>query len=116
MFRANCQHPLFDGIHGLLLRHTGIDHIVEKVVANLKGLHGAWVINHFANGIDHPVIELLLTGEEIDLQYLNQLTAKAEKIIDRKIRFVIATPDEGTTFLKNYTEALLLWQRNNNLS
>jgi hypothetical protein len=110
MYRANRRHPLFSDIHNLLLKHTGIDHIIEKVVTGMGGLQSAYVIGNFARGRDNPVIDLLLVGEGIDKEYLLHLLDKAEKFISRKIRYMIVGQDEATEFLKIYPEALLLWK------
>jgi len=112
VFQANRQHPLFEGIRGLLMRHTGIDQIVEKVVANLQGLNSAWVLGHFARGIDNPVIELLLIGSEMDHNYLSLLVGKAEVLVGRRIQYEVAGPGEGNELLKKHPEALLLWNVN----
>jgi len=111
LFQANRYHPLFSDIHRLLLKHTGIDHVVENVVTNLGGLHSAYVTGSFARGHDNPVIELLLVGSDIDQDYLSQLVDKAERIISRNIRYNIITCEEITTLQKENPEVLLLWKQ-----
>jgi hypothetical protein len=111
VFQANRNHPLFSDIHQLLLKHTGIDHVVENVVTNLGGLHSAYVTGSFARGRDNPVIDLLLVGHDIDQQYLLQLVEKAEKIISRGIHYNLVSREETPVLLNNYPEALLLWKR-----
>jgi len=111
VFQANKQHPLFGTIRQLLLKHTGIDQILENVVKNLRGLHSAWVTGSFARGKDNPVIDILLAGHDIDTTYLLQLIDKAERLISRKIRYVIIKPEETEKYLAIYPEALPLWQQ-----
>ncbi len=110
IFKANRKHPLFGNIHQLLLRHTGIDQIVDHVAKKLGGLEQAYVVGSFARGMDHPVIDLILIGNGIDKQYLLQLIDKAEDLIDRKIRYMQVQPDESADILQKYPEALLLWK------
>lgn len=110
LFKANDQHPLFDNIHRLLLQHTGIDQIVENVVKKLGGLHQAWVVGSFARGVDHPVIDLIFIGGEIDKSFLFTLIEKAENLIDRRIRYMHLHPAEAGSILDSYPEALLLWK------
>ena len=110
LFKANEKHPLFDGIRGLLLRHTGIDHIVEKVVKNLGGLHSAYLINSFARGVDSQEITMLLVGEGVDEKYLEKAATKVEKIIDRRIAYTIAAPEDAPGLLESHPEALLVWK------
>lgn len=110
IYKANCLHPLFGDIHNLLLKHTGIDHIIDKVINGLGGLHSAYVIGSFARGKDNPVIDILLVGNDIDTSYLLKMTEKAEKIIRRRIRHIIIGIVEAQDYLRNHPEALLLWQ------
>lgn len=110
LFQANRRHPLFEDIHSLLRKHTGIDHIVERVVEKLGGIHSAYVLGDFARGQDSPLIDILLVGLDIDKEYLINLVEKAEKIISRRVRHIIVTPREANLFLKDYPEALLLWE------
>ncbi len=110
IFRANKKHPLFCDIHNILLKHTGIDHVVEKVINQLGGLKRAYLVGNFARGKDNPVIDLLLVGGNIDMNYLHTIVEKAEKYINRRIRHILACPAEAPELLKNYPEALLLWE------
>ena len=111
LFQANRKHPLFSDIHRLLLKHTGIDHVVENVVNNLGGLHSAYVTGSFARGHDNPVIDLVLVGSEIDQDYLGQLVDKAERIISRRIHYNIITCEEISALQKENPEVLLLWKQ-----
>jgi predicted nucleotidyltransferase len=112
VYHANRKHPLFDNIRQLLLKHTGIDQIIESVVKDLQGLHSAYMTGSFACGKDNPVIDILLVGTHIETTYLLMLIDKAEQLIDRKIRYVIIKPEEKEKYLSVYPEALLLWQQN----
>ena len=110
VFKANDKHPLYGSIRQLVLRHTGIDHVVDNVVKKLGSLQQAYVVGSFARGLDHPVIDLVLVGREIDTPYLLFLIEKAEKLVDRKIRYMHIHPSEAESILKGYPEALLLWK------
>ncbi len=110
IFQANSKHPLFGDIHNILLKHTGIDHIVDKVITNLGGLTSAFLVGHFARGQDSPVIDILLVGRDIDMGYLYKVIEKAEQYISRRIRYMIIDPADAPGLLSSYPEALLLWQ------
>jgi predicted nucleotidyltransferase len=112
LYRANTKHPLFADIHSLLLKHTGIDHVIERVVSKLGGLDSAYLTGSFAKGLDGPVIDILMVGNEVDRVFLLKLIEKAEALIHRKIRYVIVTPEEKPGHLKNCPEAFLLWEHN----
>jgi DNA-binding transcriptional ArsR family regulator len=110
IYRANSSHPLFSDIRSILMKHTGIDQVVERVVQMLGGLERAYVLGSFARGHDDDCIELLLSGRNIDEAYLDQLTKLAQKTIDRQVRYIIIDPDHLTVVLKKHPEALLLWK------
>ncbi len=110
IYRANTQHPLFDEIHRLLLKHTGIDQVVDRIVNKIGGLHSAYLTGAFARGNDSPVIDILLVGNGIDRAYLARLVEKAENFIHRKIRYVILSEEEKQSYISNTPEAFLLWE------
>ncbi|RLD38570.1 MAG: ArsR family transcriptional regulator [Bacteroidetes bacterium] len=113
MFRANTQHPLFPEIHNLLFKHLGFDQIIEKVVKNLGDIDKVFLVGKFAKGIDTEIIDLIFMGEEVNKNYLIELIEKAEKLIKRKIRYLVFTTSEMQKYLKQKptTDFLLLWKR-----
>ncbi len=110
MFRANAGHPLFADIHSILLKHTGINQVIDKVITGLGGLQQAHLIGDFARGKDNPVIDIVLVGDNIDVTYLTKVIKTAETTINRHIRYMIIEPLEADRILENYPEALLLWE------
>ncbi|MBE0637947.1 MAG: ArsR family transcriptional regulator [Bacteroidales bacterium] len=111
MYRANTNHPLFGDIHQLLLKHTGIDQVIERIVNKIGGMTETYLIGAFAKGIDSPVIDILMVGNGIDRVYLLHLIEKAELFIQRKIRYVIVSPEEKEGYMTECPEAFLLWEK-----
>jgi len=109
-FRANKNHPLFHDIHNLLLKHIGIDQVIEKVVNKLGDMQAVYLVGDFAKGKDSNIIDLLFVGMNIDKEYLVRLTDKCEKLIHCKIRYLVFDNKSIKDFLKNYQpeEILLL--------
>lgn len=112
IFVANVNHPLYLDIHSILLKYTGIDQVVDKVINNLGGLQQAWLIGDFAKGSDSRVIDIMLVGEKVDKSYLVNLVEKAEKFISRKIRYILLESKELQPHINEHPEALLLWESN----
>lgn len=110
-FQANTDHPLFDDIHSILLKMVGIDTIVENIAQRLEHVEAAYVSGNFARGIDSKTIELILVGDQIDSKLMNNYIRKAEKIINRKVRYERITQSEKDNYL-NHTPALLIWTNN----
>jgi len=113
LFRANIQHPLFPDIHNLLLKHIGFDQIVDKVVTNLGDVEQIFLVGNFAKGIDTDIIDLIFMGEELNKNYLVELIEKAEKLIKRKIRYLVFSSFEMQGYLESRpaSDFLLLWKR-----
>lgn len=89
-FKANTRYPLFNEIHSILLKYVGIDQVLDQVLTRLGHLEKAFLTGAFAQGRDSGVIDLILIGH-LDKLYLINLIEKAEKLIKRKIRYVIYT-------------------------
>jgi len=113
-YQANTTHPLFRDIHNILLKYIGFDQIIEKVIAKLGNVNRVYLVGSFARGVDSPVIDLLLVGDDINREYLARLTDKGEKHIKRKMRYLIYKEDEFIDIVEGYQkdEILLLWTHN----
>ena len=112
IFKANTKHPLFSEIHNILLKHIGLDKIIENVVERLGDVDRVYLIGGFAQGLDSQIIDLIFFGD-IDKEYLLNLVDKAEKLIQRKVRYLIYTSDELSEkqLDKMNAERLLLWSK-----
>jgi hypothetical protein len=109
IFRANVEHPLFPDLHSILMKYTGFDQIVDKIIYKLGGIIRAYITGDLAKGKDTKDIDLVLIGKEIDSAYLNSLITKVEKIINRTIHCLIITEQEETAFRSLHKEALVIW-------
>jgi hypothetical protein len=111
-FQANNEHPLFSDIRNILFKYVGFDQIIVEVIQRIGKLKKVYVVGDFAKGLDSKIIDLLFIGDQMDNNYIVKLLGKAERLIKRKIRFLIVKMDECQEYLNNYneTERLLLWQ------
>lgn len=109
MYKANVAHPLFHDIHNIIMKYVGIDHLLEKVIENLGNLKEAWLTDDFARGKDSKIIDILLIGESINKEYLSKQIEKVEKLMTRRIKYIIVNPNEKDYYLKDEPDALLLW-------
>ena len=116
IYRANSGHPLFDDVHNIIMKYVGIDRVVDKVISKIGELHSAYLTGDFAKGKDSRVIDLLLVGENIDRLYLLNLVEKGEKLVKRKIRYIIINPGEIDEYLGNVNNAVLLWHEKNKVN
>lgn len=109
-FTANTSHPLYKEVHNILLKYIGFDKIVENVITRLGNVEHVYVAGDFAAGKDSQIIDLIFVGD-IDKIYLIHLIDKVEKLIKRKIRYIIYdTLENALTGIKEMDkEPLLLW-------
>ncbi|MFC2080825.1 ArsR family transcriptional regulator [Bacteroidota bacterium] len=111
IYRANTSHPLYSDINNILLKNIGFDKIIENVIHKLGKLNCVYIVGEFARGVDNHVIDLVFVCDDIDREYLARLTAKAEKLIKRKIKYLIMTGEEFDDYKISLTmdQVLLLW-------
>jgi DNA-binding transcriptional ArsR family regulator len=112
IFQANKTHPLFKDIHSIILKETGIDRVIEKVIHRLGNVSSVYLTGDFAHGKDSPVIELILVGAAIDREYLSRKVVQAEKLVGRKVSYIILEKDEAEDYLDNFkpSDLLPLWK------
>ena len=112
LFRANTEHPLYSNLHSLILKHVGFDQVIETVIEKIGDVRSVFIVGSFARGIDNKIIDLIFVGEDIDRNYLSELVLKAEKLIERKIRYLIFSLKEFESYQKDHKgiEPLLLWK------
>jgi hypothetical protein len=87
MYRANDRYPLLSDLHSIILKHIGIDKVIDAVIDKMGELDCVYLTGDYARGKDSGIIDLIFVGD-IDKQYLVSLVAKAEKTVDRKLRFI----------------------------
>lgn len=110
MFTANTKHPLFSEVHNILLKHIGIDRLIEGVINRLGQVNNVYLSGQFAKGLDSPIIDLIIIGN-IDKEYLIRLIERVEPVIKRKVRYLIYRKEEFTdSLLETFQpQPILLW-------
>ena len=111
VYQANRNHPLFCDIHNIIMKETGIDRVIEKVIQRIGNLISVFLVGDFAHGKDSHVIELILVGYDIDREYLARKVEQAEELVGRKVSYVIFDPLEANEHLAEIKPADLfpLW-------
>lgn len=94
-YTVNTQHPMFTSLRGVILQYVGLDQIIENVLDKLGNVNEVYLTGDLAVGKNNPFIDLVIVGD-IDKVYLYQLIAKAESLVDKKIRVATYTPGEFT--------------------
>ena len=108
IYQANSKHPLFKDIHSIIMKETGIDRVIEKVIHRLGNLLCVYLTGDFARGMDSQVIELILVGADIDREYLARKIVQAEEMVGRKVSYIVLEPAEAKEYLAYLKPADLL--------
>lgn len=111
LYYANKKHPLFSEIHNIIIKETGIDRVIDKVIHRLGELECIYLTGDLAHGRDSSIIDLILVGTGIDREYLTRKVQQAEELVGRKVRYIILNSDEADEYLLNYKpgDLLPLW-------
>ena len=90
IYKANTKHPLFKIIQKIIHKHLGIEDILETVYNRIGDVEKVLLLGDYAKGIDSGEIELLIVGKNINKKYLDEISPKIEKKINRKVNFFIS--------------------------
>lgn len=114
VFQANTAHPLFADIHNIIMKYIGFDQIIENVIQRLGDVQRVYLVGEFSKGADSQIIDLIFFGN-FDKNYLLELIGKAEKLIKRKIRYLLYDEQdiESMDWSQYAPEPLLLWEKTN---
>lgn len=102
-YKANVNHPLYDVLRKVVLKHLGLEDVVETVLDRMGEVDQIILVGDYAKGNDSGLIEVFLIGKDLNMDYIAQLEDKIENIIKRKVSFYLASK-----FLAN-TEHILLF-------
>lgn len=112
MYKANDKHPLFKDIHSLLLKYIGVDRIIAVIIERMGNLEKAYLTGDYAKGKDTGIIDLVFVGD-VDKKYIVTMVEKAERMIKKKVRFIIYNTEEweaGKYATEQDSAYLLLWE------
>ena len=90
VYKANSSHPLFQTIQEIVRKHLGIEEILQTVCNRIGNVKRIVVLGDYAKGIDSGLIEVLIIGDNIDKEYLDEISPKIEKKIKRKVSFFVS--------------------------
>ena len=111
-FKANQDHLLFKDIQGMLMKITGINHLIDYVLQHIGKLEKVYLVGQLAKGLENDTIELVFIGD-INIPYLEELIGKAEKKLNKTITFSCFKPSEFDlkTIQQKDLHPLLIWNK-----
>ena len=111
-YSADRGHPLFPELQSMMRKALGMDRILDSIVDRLGEVQAACLVGDYAIGRDTGIIDLVLVGD-IDRRNLDDLVAKTERYIDRKIRTLVLSEGEYARFAQALADkpVLQLWRK-----
>jgi len=89
-YKANTRHPLYEVLRKVILKHLGLEDAVEVVLERMGEVEQIILIGDYAKGIDSGKIEIIVVGQNLNTSYVQNLEAKVEKLISRKVSFFLS--------------------------
>ena len=102
IYNANISHPLFEDIRNIVLKSTGIDKVISDIINNLGRVELAFIRGDYAIGKDSGLIDLVLVSKNLNMEELERVRAKTEKLINRKISSLVLTIEEYKNLKSNF--------------
>lgn len=90
-YQANSKHPLFEVLRKVVLKHLGLEDVVETVLDRMGNVQKIILVGDYAGGNDTGNIEVFLIGDDLNMDYIVKLEDKIEKLIKRKVSFYLAS-------------------------
>jgi hypothetical protein len=90
-YRVNTSHPLYETLRKVVLKHLGLEDLVEVVLDRMGNVQHILLIGDYAKGLDSGNIEVFLIGKDLNFNYISQLEQKIENLIGRKVRFYLSS-------------------------
>ncbi|MDO8998196.1 MAG: ArsR family transcriptional regulator [Bacteroidota bacterium] len=113
VFTVNTLHPLFPDLNKIILKMVGLEYVIDYILQRIGDLEKVYLVGNLSKGQSTNIIDLVLVGNTINKAFLIEQIEKAEKKIDKKIRYVHFTSDEFN--LNKIKEPgmhpLLLWSK-----
>lgn len=85
IYQANTNHPLFNDVQNIIKKYLGIEKIIESVLDRMGDVNKIFLLGDYANGIDSGQIDILVTGEKLNVEYISDLEKKLNKLINKKV-------------------------------
>ena len=90
IYKANVSHPMFKVIQKIVHKHLGIEEILETVYNRIGDVKKIMILGDYAKGIDSGIIEILIIGNNINKEYLDEISPKIESKNKRKVSFFVS--------------------------
>ena len=89
IYNADTKHPLFKVLQKTVRQHLGLEDIVEAIISRMGDLDIIAITGDYARGIDSGIIEIVVIGSDVNVDYLENIKPKIISKISREVNFII---------------------------
>ncbi len=113
VFTVNTNHPIYPDINKIIMKMTGLEYVVDYVLQRIGDLDKVFLVGKMSMGQSTNIIDLVLVGDNLNKAFLLEQIEKAEKKINKKIRYVhYSTAEFDLSLIREPgMHPLLLWSR-----
>ena len=86
-YKANETHPFFSNIQEIIRKYLGLDRLLEQILEKMGNVDQVILTGDIAKGKDTGKIDVIITGENLNPNYIKSLSKKIEQLIQRKVAF-----------------------------
>jgi hypothetical protein len=90
-YQANVRHPFYTNIRDIIRKYLGLDMILEQILERMGEVEQVVLTGDIARGSDTGTIDVLVTGANLNDEYIHYLTQRLEQLIDRKVIFTLGS-------------------------
>lgn len=98
-YKANIHNPFFSLLQQIVHKYVGLDTLVEMILERMGNVRRVYIIGDYAQGKDSGYLEVLLEGEDLNEEYIENLAQKIAKEIDKNIKINTTHAYEGEGLL-----------------
>jgi len=104
-YQANPDHAFFTNLQDLIQKYLGLDKLIHTVLERMGQVSHIALVGDYARGIDSGRIEVQITGEQLNEDYLENVSNKLKALIDKEVVFQIKSIITDPEALFLYSQA-----------
>lgn len=98
-YKANQHNPFFILLQQIVRKYVGLDTIIEMVLERMGSVKRVYIIGDYVTGVDSGRIEVVLEGDNLNEDYIMQLSHKIELEIQKKVVFYLTKQHDESGLL-----------------
>jgi hypothetical protein len=105
-YQANPNHAFFTNLQDLIQKYLGLDKLIFAVLERMGQVNQIALVGDYARGINSGRIEVEITGNQLNEDYLENVSTKLKSLIDKEVVFQIKSiiTDPEALFLYNQAD------------